>query len=68
MNNTNPRLYESIITLTNTTSNVTSINLVQTGAGNTAIMAISGEAIPEPSAFAFLAAAGLCGLARRRRA
>ena len=68
VNNGQPRLYETFLTLDNTSSNVLSIDFIKTGPGNTAIMAISGEAVPEPSAIAFLAAAGLFGFARRRRA
>ena len=59
----NPRLYQSVLTLNNTTDNVTSV--VITGPG--AIMAISGEAIPEVSSFALLGLSAIgFGLRRRR--
>jgi len=65
----NPRLYQSIFTLTNTTSNVNSITITDGGAGQNAIMAISGEVVPEPGTLGLLGVFGLgaLGLAARRR-
>ena len=68
VDNNQPRIYETILTLSNTTANVTSVTIANGGTGHTAIMAISGEAVPEPASAALLGAAGLLGLMRSRRA
>ncbi|MBC8126528.1 MAG: PEP-CTERM sorting domain-containing protein [Gloeobacteraceae cyanobacterium ES-bin-144] len=64
----NWRLYENIFTLGNTTSNVVSVDITDGGSGNSAIMAISGEAIPEPSTFGLLGLSAAGIFLRRRRA
>lgn len=61
-------LFQSVFTLTNT-SNVVSVNIANSGGGNSAIMALSGEInpIPEPSVTALLGLAALGLFSRRRR-
>ncbi len=59
-------IFQSVYTLTNT-SNVVSIGIVKNGPGNNAIMAISGEVIPEPSAVVLVGISALGLFARRRR-
>jgi len=67
VNNANPRLYESILTLANQTSNVVSVDITESDNGHLAVMAISGEAIPEPSVSLLgLLALGATALRRRR--
>ena len=66
VNNNNPRLYQSVLALNNTTDNVTSV-VIATSGGNNAIMAISGEAIPEVSSFALLGLSAIGFALRRRR-
>jgi len=60
-----PRLYQSVFTLNNNVGNVTSV--VITATGNNAVMAISGEAIPEVSSFALLGFSAIGFALRRRR-
>ncbi|MES2572984.1 MAG: PEP-CTERM sorting domain-containing protein, partial [Verrucomicrobiota bacterium] len=63
-----PRLYHSIFTLSNTISEVLSVSITNNGNGHSAILAISGEAIPEPTAgFLLAAGCGALGLVRFRR-
>jgi hypothetical protein len=65
----NPRLYSFDITLTNTASPVTSINLSSASTTSTAaFFAVSGSAVPEPGTLGLvgLAMAGLLGSRRRR--
>lgn len=66
VNNDQPRLYENVFELSNTTSAVESVDIANNGGGFNAVMAISGEVVPEPST-ALLAALGGLGLLRRRR-
>jgi hypothetical protein len=69
VNNGQPRLYQQIFTLGNTTSDVVSIGITNNGGGHSAIMAISGQAVPEPSSALFMIAGlGALGLKRYRRA
>ncbi|MDB6154774.1 MAG: hypothetical protein JWL90_3227 [Chthoniobacteraceae bacterium] len=68
VNNNQPRLYQEIYTLGNTLSEVVSVGITNNGGGHSAIMAISGEAVPEPtSAFLLIAGSGALGLTRYRR-
>jgi hypothetical protein len=67
VNSGNPRLHETILTLGNNSSPVTSVDITNNGDGHTAVMAVSVEAVPEPSAALLGALAGLLGLTRRRR-
>jgi len=65
----NPRLYSFDITVTNTTSAVTSINLSSTSlTGTAAFFALSGTAIPEPSSVVYggLSVLGLLTMRRRK--
>lgn len=65
VNTGNPRLYQSVFTLNNNVGNVTSV--VITATGNNAVMAISGEAIPEVSSIALLGLSAIGFALRRRR-
>ena len=69
VNNNNPRLYQNILTLNNS-STVTSLVVTGADGGNgdarNVIMAISGIAVPEPSAFLLSLAGFVCFLRRRR--
>ncbi len=67
VNSGNPRVYDSILTLNNTTSNVTSIFVSAAGVPNAAIFAVSGVAVPEPSTYVLLGTAALGGLMFFRR-
>ena len=62
----NPRLYQSVFTLVNQTSAVTSVTIGNAG-GNSAIMAISGEAVPEPTSAVLLGLGALSLMGIRRR-
>lgn len=69
VNSGNPRLYQEDITGVNTTSAINSVDFVVTsGGGHTAIMGLSGTAVPEPTTIATIAGgmAMLLGLRRRR--
>ena len=64
----NPRIYEALLNLTNTTSPVTSVDITFTGSGHNVIYAISGNVIvPEPSGAALLALGALALTGRKRR-
>ena len=65
----NPRLYQSVFTLVNQTSAVSSVTiaLLNTSGGNNAIMAISGEAVPEPTSAVLLGLGALSLMGIRRR-
>ncbi len=68
VNNNQPRLYQEIYTLSNTLSDVVSVGITNNGGGHSAIMAISGEAVPEPtSALLMMAGLGALGLKRYRK-
>jgi hypothetical protein len=67
VNSGNPRIYEALLTLNNTSSPVTSVDITLTGSGHNVIYAISGQAIPEPSGLALLGLAALGAMRRRRR-
>ncbi|MBB5352626.1 hypothetical protein HNR46_002874 [Haloferula luteola] len=60
---------ESLLTLTATDQAkvLESVTITNTGGGKLAVMAISGEAVPEPSAAILFGALGAFGLVRRRR-
>jgi hypothetical protein len=66
VNNGQPRVYQEIFTLANRSSEVISVGITNNGGGHSAIMAISGEAIPEPSAL-MLIGAGVGWFASRRK-
>jgi len=70
LNNGQPRMFQEDLTLTNTGSNVTSIDFAWGGTGTNreAVFAISGTAVPEPSSLAFLSLGALGLVARRYRA
>ncbi|HEX8312350.1 MAG TPA: PEP-CTERM sorting domain-containing protein [Chthoniobacteraceae bacterium] len=70
VNANNPRLYQSIFTIADSTKNVVSVTIANAAGngGKSAIMAISGEAIPEPSTVGLLGLAALGLVGRRRRA
>ena len=57
----NPRLYDSILTLNNTTAAVTSVTINNNGINSEAILAISGN-VPEPSSVMYLIGASALGL------
>ena len=64
---TNPRVYEHLLTVSNTSANIQSISFSRaTANGNTAVFAVSGNPVPEPGTVGLLAVAGLGLLARRR--
>ncbi|MDB6080266.1 MAG: hypothetical protein JWO82_4013 [Akkermansiaceae bacterium] len=66
----NISIYESSITLNgdDQAKQLVSFDISNTGQGNLAIMAVSGQAVPEASAASLIAACGLVSLLRRRRA
>lgn len=64
----NPRVYEHLLSVTNTSTNIQSISLSRaTAAGNTVILALSGNLVPEPASLGLLVTASLGLLIRRRR-
>ena len=67
VNSGNPRIYEALLTLTNTASPVTSVDFTFTGGGHNVIYAISGQVIPEPSGLALLGLGALAVTRRKRR-
>lgn len=68
VNNNQPRLYQEVFELSNITSEVLSISVVNNGSGHNAILAISGEAIPEPTSAGLLATGiGMLTLRRNRK-
>jgi hypothetical protein len=67
---TNPRMFQEDVNLDNSTSNVTSIDFGFGGAGGNreVVFAVSGTAVPEPSALALLSLSSVGLAVRRRRA
>ncbi len=63
-------IYESIIPIdpADQAKLIQSITFTNTGGGNMAVMALSGQAVPEPSTLGLVALCGMAGMARRRRA
>jgi PEP-CTERM motif-containing protein len=69
VNSGNPRVYEQAFNVTNTGANLTGMDLRWTGSAantNTAILGVSGVAVPEPAALGLLGICGLGLLVRRR--
>lgn len=64
-------IYESVINLTpaDQLKQLESITITNSGNnGRLAVMALSGQAVPEPSSMAMIALCGVAGMIRRRRA
>lgn len=64
-------IYESVINLTpeDQLKQLESVTITNSGTGGRlAVMALSGEAVPEPSSMALIALCGAAGMLRRRRA
>lgn len=67
--NSSISIYESLFALSaaDQGKTISSITFTNTGGGTLALMAVSAQAVPEPSAAAMLGLAGLAALRRRRR-
>ncbi|WP_193213614.1 PEP-CTERM sorting domain-containing protein [Luteolibacter marinus] len=67
--NSNISIHESLITLSaaDQAKTITAISITNTGGGNLAVMALSGQAVPEPSSICLLGVFGLLGMVRRKR-
>jgi hypothetical protein len=64
----NPRIYEHLFGVANTSAAVQSIDFTRAAAnGNTSILAVSGAQVPEPGSIAALGVAATASLIRRRR-